>query len=128
MKLKMDEFGPFFFVIFVIVFTIGLIQMLGLGYRGLRFVANYEETTAEVVDCTSEYHADRTGRYFVYEIFVKGIPYPMPRFLHRVKHARRSNMSLLAMTPASTSDHHPIPTIPTFTLSMTRSLVVRPRR
>ena len=64
-------------IAFAIVFTIVIIQMLGLAYRGLRFVANYEETTAEVVDCTSEYHSDRTGNYFVYEIVVEGIPYPI---------------------------------------------------
>lgn len=52
------------------------------------------------MDCTSEYHSDRTGTYFVYEIFVEGIPYP----IQEISEAERPRLRDIFKTPKSKND------------------------
>ncbi|MCW9053596.1 MAG: hypothetical protein OQJ91_14960 [Motiliproteus sp.] len=60
-----------------LMITLIVIQLTGAGYRGLRFVYNYEVTTAPVVACSKDHESDRLGEWFEFDIEVEGVEYPI---------------------------------------------------
>lgn len=71
-----NEIGSFSYL-FVIAFIISIIICIGVAYKGLRFIANYEIDTRKIVDCNKKLKrgSKESPSFFVFKIKVEGIDY-----------------------------------------------------
>lgn len=74
-----DEKNPIVATLFAL-FLIGLtLFSFGLSYRGLRFMANYQEDVVTIIDCERTLHETRDLSYFNFEMQTAELPYPITR-------------------------------------------------
>ena len=74
---KKDIWSDILGWIFVGFIVVILLQNIGHTYRIIRFLANYEISTAEIDKsrCTKSFAEDRGGRYWIFDIYPKDFDY-----------------------------------------------------